>query len=80
MSEELIRQKLKVIEDTRKMKEKDRAQTDGLFMGLRMAKLDSNMKANLGILEMMLNQNKFVEDNISSLWEQELDKELNPQD
>jgi hypothetical protein len=74
--EETIRKKLKVIEDVRKTKEKERAEIDGAFHLLRMMKLNSQMEASMKLVEMIVTQNKWVEDNIFAIWEEELKTEL----
>jgi hypothetical protein len=41
-----------------------------------MMKLNSQMEASMKLVEMIVTQNKWVEDNIFAIWEEELKTEL----
>ncbi len=76
MDDETIKKKLAILGEFRKQKEKDRAMTSGALQAIHVMKLNSQAEAQIKLLEMMLQQSIWMEDNIISLWEEQLNSEL----
>jgi hypothetical protein len=78
MSEEQIKQKLKEIESTRKSKQKDREQIEGMLKKLRTPKKleQIHLKTIAGLVELAIAESQDTENSLLALWEQTLNMEL----
>jgi hypothetical protein len=76
MSDELVKKKLAMLDESRKQKEKDRATTNGALQAIHMMKLNPQGEAYFKLLEMMLQEFAWLEDYVMNLSEQQLKTEL----